>query len=82
MMTGVAALALTLTPASAGAQTSAPSQLAPANEPASENPEGSELRGNLRDNAVGVLVIIGFGAVLYFVIKGLLEDDDDSRVSP
>lgn len=82
MMTGVTALALAVTPALAEAQTIAPSELAPANEPASENVRGSELRGSWRDNAAGVIAIIGFGVVLYFLIDGLLLDDDDDRVSP
>lgn len=82
MMTGVAALALAVTPALAAAQTSAPSELAPTTEPATENLRGSELQGSLRDNLAGVLVIIGFGLVLYLVIDGLFLDDDESPVSP
>jgi len=81
MITGAAALALAVSPTLAGAQASAPSELAPASEPAIENVEGSELRGKLRDNLVGVFAILGVGLVFYLIIKGYL-DDDERPVSP
>lgn len=78
MMTGVAALALAVTPALGAAQTTAPTQLAPA----SEDVRGSELRGNFREDLTTLIVIIGSIAILYLLLEELVFEDDESKVSP
>ena len=75
IVTGIAAVVLTVTPTLATAQTAAPAHIAPADE----SVEGSELRDNFDDNLATIVTLLGVGLVTYLILRKLLKKDKDDR---
>ena len=77
IMTGVAAVALAVTPTLATAQNAVPATVT---QPAVEEVEGSELRGRFGGNAFTIILLIAGAILLALTAEKFLEDDQ--RVSP
>lgn len=77
IMTGVAAVALAVTPTLATAQNAVP---ATATQPAVEEVEGSELRGRFGGSAFTIILLIAGLILLALTAEKFAEDDQ--RTSP